>query len=57
MADGGLVLRATDDFRDYTPDRIAMVHGKLQKVLFSGEPVGRLSEMTPRLVFESPEAR
>ncbi|MEU2119574.1 hypothetical protein ABZ567_28945 [Streptomyces sp. NPDC016459] len=56
LADGGLVLQATDDMRDYTPDRIAMVFQQLRLALPSGEPVGGLSDMTPRLVFEAADA-
>ncbi|MFD7965916.1 hypothetical protein ACFV5J_34515 [Streptomyces zaomyceticus] len=52
LADGGLVLQATDDMRTYTPDRIARVFQQLRPVLPPGEPVGGLSDMTPRLVFE-----
>ncbi|MFC9397228.1 hypothetical protein ACFTWS_29275 [Streptomyces sp. NPDC057027] len=57
LTDGGLVLQATEDFRGYTPHRIAMVYRQLRAVLPPGEPVGGLSNMTPSLVFGSPEAR
>ena len=57
LTDGGLVLQATEDFHGYTPDRITMVYRQLRAVLPPGEPVGGLSDMTPRLVFGSPDAQ
>ncbi|OKJ52618.1 hypothetical protein [Streptomyces sp. CB02261] len=51
LVDVGLALQATEDMRDYTPDRIAMVYRQLQAVLPPGEPVGGYSDMTLRLVF------
>ncbi|MEV6250558.1 hypothetical protein AB0M38_30865 [Streptomyces sp. NPDC051742] len=50
------MLQATDDVRDYTPDRIAVVFQQLRQALPSSEPVGGLSDMTPRLVFEASDA-
>ncbi|MER8231483.1 hypothetical protein [Streptomyces sp. NPDC094049] len=51
LADGGLLLRATDDMRTYTADRIAEVFQQVRAVLPPGKPVGGLSETVPRLVF------
>ncbi|MFF9912839.1 hypothetical protein [Streptomyces sp. NPDC013457] len=54
LADGGLVLQATEDMRAYTPDRIARVFRQLRPVLPPGRPVGGIFDTTPRIVFEAP---
>ncbi|MDX3525795.1 hypothetical protein P1P75_04925 [Streptomyces sp. ID05-39B] len=54
LSGGGVLLQATEDIREYGPERVAAVFDRLRTVLPSGTPVPGYQSHVPRLVFEAP---
>ncbi|MFJ2647061.1 hypothetical protein ACIO1C_10080 [Streptomyces sp. NPDC087420] len=54
LGGGGVLLQATDDIREYGPERVAAVFDRLRTALPPGTPSPAYMDRVPRLVFEAP---
>ncbi|MFF2525688.1 hypothetical protein [Streptomyces liangshanensis] len=51
---GGVLLQATDDIREYGPERVAAVFDRLRPALPPGTPTPAYTDRAPRLAFKAP---